>query len=88
MIDLDALYDDYLARFDRELGPAEVGSFAKHQGRLIQKLHRGDFDEVFTEYRDLAERYHDSLERGDTINDALIKMLRDLAAKLVIKPPA
>jgi hypothetical protein len=87
-IDLPALYVEYLNRFDREVGTTvEVGAFAKYQGRLIKKMSRDEFDPSFTEYADMARRYHDSLERGDTINDVVVKMLRDSAAKLILKPP-
>jgi len=49
--------------------------------------HAPGLDPAFLEYADLAGRYHDSVDRGDTINDAMVKMLRDHAAKLVLKPP-
>ena len=87
-VDLVALYREYLTRFDREVGAVDVGAFAKYQGRLIKKMARDEFDPAFLEYHDLAQRYHDSIDRGDTINDVLIKMLRDHAAKLILKPPA
>jgi hypothetical protein len=86
-IDLAALYLEYLARFDRQVGAVDVGAFAKYEGRLIKKLGRAEFEAAFLEYADLFERYKDSVERGDTINDAMVKLLRDQAAKLVIKPP-
>ena len=86
-LDLIALYREYLVRFDREMAGVEVGAFAKYQGRLIKKMSRAEFDDAFTEYHGLAERYHDSLDRGDTINDVVVKMLRDHAATLVLKPP-
>jgi hypothetical protein len=87
-IDLDALYAEYLTRFDRQVGRADVGAFAKYEGRLIKKLSRDEFEPAFLEYAELAGRYHDNVENGDTINDAMVKMLRDHAAKLVLKPPA
>jgi hypothetical protein len=86
-LDLAALYLEYLARFDRNVGAVDVGAFAKYEGRLIKKLSRAEFEPAFLEYADLAHRYHDSVDRGDTINDAVVKLLRDQAAKLVIKPP-
>jgi hypothetical protein len=86
-LDLAALYSEYLIRFDREVGAVEIGAFAKYQGRLIKRMARGEFDPAFLEYHDLAQRFHEGLDRGDTINDALIKLLRDHAAKLVLRPP-
>jgi hypothetical protein len=87
-IDLAALYSEYLSRFDRQVGAVEVGAFAKYEGRLVKKMSRDEFDAAFLEYADLAGRYHDSVDRGDTINDVMVKMLRDQAAKLILKPPA
>jgi hypothetical protein len=86
-LDIAALYLEYLARFDREVGAVDVGAFAKYQGRLIKKMGRDEFEPAFREYHDLAQRYADSLERGDTINDVTVKLLRDQAAKLILKPP-
>jgi hypothetical protein len=86
-VDLDALYREYLVRFDREVGPCEVGAFAKYEGRLIKKLGRADFTTAFAAYQDTAERYHATLEAGDTVNDVVVKMLRDQAAGLILKPP-
>lgn len=87
-IDLEDSYREYLARFDREVGPAQIGEFAKFRGRLIKKLAHGEFAPALAEYHELAERYHTSLERGDTINDVMVKLLREQAAKLVLEPPA
>lgn len=87
-LDLPALYGEYLARFDREVSGVEIGAFAKYQGRLIKKMNAEDFECAFMEYHELATHYHDALDRGDTINDVMVKMLRDHAATLVLKPPA
>ena len=37
--------------------------------------------------RFLVQRYFDGLERGDTINNIVVKLLRDKAAALVLPPP-
>ena len=86
-LDLTALYREYLVRFDREVGAIQVGQFAKYQGKLIQKLARPDFDELFAEYHELAQHYYESIDRGDTINDVAVKLLREKAAQLILKPP-
>jgi hypothetical protein len=86
-LDIDALYKEYLVRFDRDVGACDVGAFAKYQGTLIKKLARDEFEPAFREYHDTAERYHASLDAGDTVNDVVVKLLRDRAAKLVLKPP-
>jgi len=42
---------------------------------------------VYIEYTEIMERYDDSVARGDTINDVVLKLLRDRAANLVLEPP-
>jgi hypothetical protein len=83
--DLADHYHEYLDRFAVEVGIAAVGAFAKYRGSLIKKLDFEQFAAAYTEYHTLAQRYHDSVERGDTINDAVVKMLREQAAALVLR---
>ena len=33
----------------------------------------------------MADRYQESMERGDTVNDLVLRLLRDHAASLVLK---
>ncbi|MDQ3365404.1 MAG: hypothetical protein M3680_08255 [Myxococcota bacterium] len=85
--DLPARYHEYLERFAQELGAVKPGAFAKFGGRLIKKLSFEEFTPAFLEYTDMAERYVESIERGDTINDVVLRLLREQAANLVVKPP-
>jgi hypothetical protein len=85
--DLPARYHDYLERFAREVGACDVGGFAKYNGKLIKKLAFQEFTPAFLEYTEMAEQYAASLERGDTINDIVLRLIRDQAASLVLKPP-
>lgn len=86
--DLPTRYHQYLERFTREIGEVAVGGFAKFRGKLIKKLTFEEFTPAYIEYIEMHDRYEDSVDRGDTINDVVIKVLRDLAANLVLKPPA
>ncbi|MBS1121201.1 MAG: hypothetical protein H6Q90_3429 [Deltaproteobacteria bacterium] len=86
--DQSAHYDEYLQRFSTELGNVEVGAFAKYQGRLIKKLSLEEFSAAHVEYTEMARHFTESLERGDTINNVVIKLLREQASALVLKPPA
>lgn len=81
------MYQAYLDRFSAELGDVAVGAFAKYAGHLIKKLAFEEFTPAYLEYTQLSERYHDSLERGDTVNDVVLRLVRDKAANLVLKPP-
>ncbi len=86
--DLPERYHEYLQRFTAQLGDVKVGAFAKFNSRLIKKMSFEEFTPAYLEYTEIAERYAESLERGDTINDLVLKLLREQAATLVLKPPA
>ncbi len=82
--DLVVEYKDYLARFDA-IGPGiEFGGFAKRNGRLVKKLRYEEFETKWTEYQQVARAYSQILERGDTINDVLVKVLRERCDELVV----
>jgi hypothetical protein len=85
--DLPALYAEYLARFASEIGDVKPGAFAKYGGRLIQKRSFEEFSLAYLEHTDLLARYRDSLERGDTVDDLVIKLLREQTAGLVLPTP-
>jgi len=86
--DLREEYAQYLQRFVTAIGEdVEVGAFAKFKGKLIKKLAAEEFGELHTEYHQLAAHYLESLDRGDTINDIVVKEVRELAAKLVLTAP-
>jgi len=83
--DLPARYHEYLERFTHQLGDVKVGAFAKFNGKLIKKLSFEEFTPAYIEYVEMADRYQESVERGDTVNDLVLRLLRDHAASLVLK---
>jgi hypothetical protein len=85
--DLPERYHEYLDRFERALPNIQVGAFAKFSGKLIKKLSFEEFTPAYIEYTEILDRYEDSVARGDTINDVVLKLLRDRAAHLVLDPP-
>ncbi len=84
--DSDAVdeYTRYLARFEGKVGTSEFGAYAKHNGRLIKKLTYDEFEERLGEYREVDRAYKEILANGDTINDVLVKVLRERADELLI----
>ncbi len=85
--DLPARYHEYLDRFMTELGDVKVGAFAKFNGKLIKKLSFEEFTPAYLEYEEIVKRYTDSIDRGDTINDVVLRLMRERCANLVLKPP-
>ena len=86
--DLPGRYDEYLTRCTSKLGELAAGAFVKFSGKLIKGLTFEEFTPAYLEYTELLERYTESLERGDTINDLVLRMVREKAAGLVLDPPA
>ena len=86
--DLRKDYAEYLERFGAGVeGEVEVGAFAKFKGKLVKKLAFDEFAELHGEYHELAAHYLETLDRGDTINDVVVKVLRERAIELFLDPP-
>ncbi|HKA87585.1 MAG TPA: hypothetical protein VKE22_07960 [Haliangiales bacterium] len=80
-------YSAYLARFDETLGPCEFGAYAKFQGRLVKKLRYEEFETRWRDYQHALHAYAGILERGDTINDAVVKLLRERSDEFLLERP-
>ena len=80
-------YLDYLARFESQVGALAVGAYGKFQGKLVRKLSAEEFGARHTEFATLDKTYRGILERGDTINDAVVRMWRERRAELLIDGP-
>jgi hypothetical protein len=83
----DKAFEEYLERFAEIAGDHEFGAFVKHEGRLVKKLDREEFDALNGEYYELAKRYFESIDRGDTINDVVVRMIRQKATELFLTSP-
>jgi hypothetical protein len=82
--DLVEEYRSYLHRFEEKLGACEFGEYAKHQGRLVKKLRYDEFELKLNEFRQVDKTYGEILARGDTINDVLVKVLRERCDELIL----
>jgi hypothetical protein len=86
-VDLVKEYREYLERFESLAGESDFGAFVKHKGRLVKKLRYDEFEPVYREYYEVAKTYLDSIDRGDTINDVVVKLLREKASELFLTSP-
>jgi hypothetical protein len=77
-------YQAYLARFAERLGPTAVGAYGKWKGKLIRKLAPDEFAHRHGEWATLNKTYQAILERGDTLNDAITKLLREREIELLL----
>ena len=80
-------YGDYVSRFEDLLGRASPGDYRKHEGRLIKRLSAAEFAEAMAQLTDANDTYAAIMERGDTVSDALIRLIRERAAELVTSSP-
>ena len=80
-------YLDYVARFETQVGALAVGAYGKFNGKLVRKLSVDEFKTRHTEFANLDTTYRGIIERGDTINDAVVKLWRERRAELLIDDP-
>jgi hypothetical protein len=89
MADTDHLEDfrAYLARFEGAAGEKDFGDFVKFHGRLVKKLTYDEYCPRWEEFTKMKKLYDDTFARGDTINDAMVRVLKERAAELMLDPP-
>lgn len=80
-------YLDYLARFEQHVGAVAVGAYGKFHGKLVRKLSAEEFAKRHEEFATLDTTYRGIVQRGDTINDAVVRMWRERRAELLIEGP-
>ena len=78
-------YRTYLTRFEQQVGKYDFGTPAKWKGKLVKKLSYEEFEAKLGEYRKFDSVYREILQRGDTVSDAVIKLLRDRSAELLME---
>ena len=78
-------YLAYLTRFDQHVGQIAVGAYGKWNGRLVRKLSADEFTTKHGEWATLARTYKNIMSRGDTLNDAITKLLRERSAELLLE---
>lgn len=78
-------YQAYLSRFDQSVGPLAVGGFGKWKGKPVRKLSAEEFAVKHGEWETLSRTYQKILERGDTLNDAVTKLLRERQIDLILE---
>ncbi len=81
----DADYAAYLARFESQVGPLAVGAYGKWRGQLVRKLAPDEFAKKNGEFTTLLTTYRKIMERGDTLNDAVTRLLRERQIELVVE---
>jgi len=77
-------YLDYVARFDQQVGALAVGAYGKWKGKLVRKLSPEEFATRYQEFTNLDKTYRGILQRGDTINDAVVRLWRERRAELLV----
>jgi hypothetical protein len=78
-------YRNYLARARAVMGEREVGQYVKFEGQLVKKLAYEEFVELWDGYLEVRQAYDEILAQDDTVNDAIVHLLRERAAELLIR---
>ncbi len=78
-------YGQYLARFEAQVGRIEVGAYGQWQGKLVRKLSTEEFAAKLSDFTALRKTYTQIVEHGDTIDNALLKILRERASELLLE---
>lgn len=78
-------YLDYLSRWEQNVGAVPVGQYGKWKSTMVRKLAPAEFLNKLDEYNQLSSHYQKVLERGDTLNDTMIRLLRERAIELLIE---
>jgi hypothetical protein len=78
-------YRRYLDRFENQVGAHEFGAYTKHNGRLIKKLTYEEFETRWLELVEVNRAYAEIVANGDTINDVLVKVLRERSDELLLE---
>lgn len=77
-------YRTYLERFHAQFGACGLGTYMKHKGRMIKKLALEEFEVRWYEFVEVDRTHRMTLERGDTINDVLVRLLRERSDELLL----
>lgn len=85
MPDIEAEYVSYRKRADQLLAGVALGGYGKYCGRLVKRLDQEEFAARWQEYLQVREAYDRTLSRGDTVNDAIVQLLNEQAAELLLE---
>jgi hypothetical protein len=80
-------YQAYVERFESLVGVLDVGAYGKWNGKLVRKLSAEEFAVKHKEFSSLDKTYRGILERGDTINDAVVRLWRERRTELLFDEP-
>jgi hypothetical protein len=83
--DFEHEYKNYLARFDRLVGPYLQGQYGRFRNRLVVKLAEAEFRGRVEHYMVLGDRFTQRMSTGDTIDDTLVAELRAVEVDLVLE---
>ena len=66
------------------MGDVSEGEYGKYGGHLVMRMGYEDFAQRWQIYSELKAKYDYSIQRGDTVNDAVVQMIDEHAADLLI----
>lgn len=82
----DAEFKLYEKRFLVEVGEVAVGDYGTWGGKLIVRLSREEFAEVYDELRILEEQIRRMMTEGLTLSDYVHSKYKEAAARVLERP--
>jgi len=80
----DELFEHYEHKLEAELGPLEVGQFARWRRSLVERLDRAGFEREWTEFKAFEATYRAIIASGATATNELYDEVREKAAQLLL----
>jgi hypothetical protein len=77
-------FKEYLKRFETEIGAREFGEYGTWNQFVIKKFNFDEFVTKYEEFKTLQDLYAEILKRGDTVNDAIFRSLKEVGANILI----
>jgi hypothetical protein len=81
----DDAFATYCQRFSDQVGEVPVGGYGKFKGRLVKRLASEEFWQRHADYQRIVAHYREVSSRGDTVNDALLTLVLERQAELVLE---
>ncbi len=78
-------YDLYQQRFRDKVGDVEVGGYGKFGTQLVKKLSSTEFAKHWQDFVELRANYDRMMEMGLTVDNLILKLLRERASTLILE---
>ena len=83
-VSFDEMFEQYERKLEAEIGPLEVGQFARWRRSLVERFDRDTFERHWREFKELEATYRSVIASGATATNELYDEVRERAAQLLL----